>query len=75
VESLHQEVERKMELLKQAAETPYEKISNRNLTTKDWKRAEQNQGLRYDGHASWTQRKHSQNACKKAESDKIAWKS
>jgi hypothetical protein len=60
VESLRKEVE--SELLKQAAETPYEKISNGNLTTKDWKRAEQNRGLGYDGHASRTQRKHSQNA-------------
>jgi hypothetical protein len=62
-------------LLKEAAETPYEKISNGNLTAKDWKRAEQNRGLGYDGHASRTQRKHSQNARDKAESDKIARKS
>jgi hypothetical protein len=52
VESLRKEVESEMELLKQAAETPYEKISNGNLTAKDWKRAEQNRGLGYDGHAS-----------------------
>jgi len=75
VESLRKEVESEMELLRQAAETPYEKISNGNLTAKDWKRAEQNRGLGYDGHASRTQRKHSQNAREKAESDKIARKS
>ena len=45
VESLRKEVESEIKLLKQAAETPYEKISNRNLTAKDWKRAEQNRGL------------------------------
>jgi len=58
VESLRKEVENEMDLLKQAAETPYEKISNRNLTAKDWKIAEQYRGLGYSGHASRTQRKH-----------------
>jgi hypothetical protein len=42
VESLHKELENELNLLKQAAQTPYEKISNANLTARDWKKAEQN---------------------------------
>lgn len=75
VESLRKELENELNLLKQAAQTPYEKISNANLTARDWKKAEQNQGLGYNGLASRTQRKHRQDAREKAERDKITRKS
>jgi hypothetical protein len=42
VESLRKELKNELNLLKQAAQTPYEKISNANLTARDWKKAEQN---------------------------------
>jgi hypothetical protein len=76
VESLQKEIENERNLLKQAAdlETPYEKINNANLTTKDWKKAEEHQGLGYNGLASRTQRKHQQEAREKAEKDKITRK-
>lgn len=72
VESLRKEIKKRVD---QATQTPYEKISNGNLTESDWKKAEQNQGLRYNGLASWTQRKHRQNARQKVERDKITRKS
>ena len=75
VESLRKELENELNLLKQAAQTPYEKISNANLTARDWKKAEQNRGLGYNGLASRTQRKHRQDAREKAERDKITRKS
>jgi hypothetical protein len=75
VESLRKEIENELNLLKQAAQTPYEKISNGNLTARDWKKAEQNRGLGYNGLASRTQRKHRQDAREKAERDKITRKS
>jgi hypothetical protein len=74
VESLRKELENELNLLKQAAQTPYKKISNANLTARDWKKAEQNRGLGYNGLASRTQRKHRQDAREKAERDKITQK-
>jgi len=75
VESLRKEIENELNLLKQTAQTPYEKINNANLTSKDWKKAEQNRGLGYNGLASRTQRKHRQEEREKAERDKITRKS
>ena len=75
VESLCKEIENEINMLKQAAKTPYEKIVNAKLTAKDWKKAEQHRGLGYNGHALRTQRKHRQDERKKAERDKITRKS
>ncbi|KAF8812691.1 hypothetical protein BYT27DRAFT_7207536 [Phlegmacium glaucopus] len=78
VESPCKGIENEMDLLKQleleATQTPYKRISNVKLTTKEWRKVEQNQRLGYNGLASWTQRQHQQQACEKAENNKIMQK-
>jgi len=62
IESLRKEIEHEISLLKELDPTPYEKISQVNLTTKEWKKAEKKRGFGYNGRAEKTQRTHRQQA-------------
>ncbi|EDR05911.1 uncharacterized protein LACBIDRAFT_329414 [Laccaria bicolor S238N-H82] len=75
VESLRKEIEHEMHLLQELELTPYEKISSVKITAKEWKRAEQSHGFRYNGQGERMQRRHQEMARKKAEKDKITRKS
>ena len=74
IESLQKEIEHEISLLEELNTTPYEKISQVNLTTKKWKNVEKKRGFGYNGHAERTQRKHRQRAREKAEKDAVTRK-
>ncbi|KAF8159193.1 hypothetical protein B0H34DRAFT_655343 [Crassisporium funariophilum] len=70
VESLRREFEHKMHLLEALqGKTGYEKISNANITVEDWKKAEQNRHLGYNGLSGRSTRRHELEARKKATED------
>lgn len=73
VESLLKEIEHEIQLLQELMFTPYERIST-TKTAKEWQKAEQNHGLRYNGQSKWTQRFRWEKAREKAEEDKITRK-
>jgi len=74
IESLRKEIEHEISLLEEFNTTPYEKISQANLTTNEWKNAEKKRGFGYNGHAERTQREHRQRAREKAEKDAVTRK-
>ena len=74
IESLQKELEHEINLLKELALTPYEKISQVNLMKKEWEKAEKKHGFGYNGHAERTQRNHRQQAREKAEKDAVTRK-
>jgi hypothetical protein len=57
IESLQKELEHEINLLKELALTPYKKISQVNLTTKEWEKAEKKCGFGYNGHAERSNQK------------------
>ena len=71
IESLQKELEHEINLLKELALTPYEKISQVNLMKKEWEKAEKKHGFGYNGHAERTQRNHRRQAREKAEKDAV----
>lgn len=78
IESLRKEIEHEINMLNLKLDpshpTPYEKISEVNLTTNEWKKAEKKCGFGYNGRAEKTQRTHRQQAREKAEKDAITRK-
>ena len=72
VESLQKTLEAELESLRKP--TPYEAIK-RDLSTKNWKKTEQNRGFGYSGHSDWTKQHHDKKACNKEEEDKNLRKS
>lgn len=69
--SLQREMEMVDSLVPAAGRTPtaYELLDPRKLTAKDWKKAESNRHLGYNGLSGRTQRRKEQQAREKAESD------
>ncbi|KAF8220442.1 hypothetical protein L208DRAFT_1382661 [Tricholoma matsutake] len=67
VESLQKTLEAELESLRKP--TPYEAIKQ-DLSTKNWKKAEQNQGFGYGGHSDQTKRCHDKKVHDKEEEDK-----
>ena len=65
-EDLVQVLQAEIEALSQPS--PYDEIM-RKLTSKDWEKAEQNRGLRYNGHSARTRRYHEKKARDKEEGD------
>jgi hypothetical protein len=72
MESLKKTLEAELESLRKP--TPYEAIK-RDLSTKDWEKAEQNQGFGYGGHSDRTKRRHDKKTRDKEEEDKNLRKS
>jgi hypothetical protein len=69
IESLHACLEKELEML--GAQTPYEKVSQRTLTSEEWKKAEGNRGLGYTGNSDRSRRRKEQEARKKEEKDAV----
>ena len=71
-DSLVESLQRTLESLRKPA--PYEAIKQ-DLSTKNWKKTEQNRGFGYSGHSNRTKRRHNKQARDKEEEDKNLRKS